>query len=234
MKKNIQLSIPKPCHEKWSSFEPTRQGGFCSSCQKEVIDFTSWSEDRLKAHFKNSRTNTCGQFKPQQLTIYELESHRSASKGWFTVFLVTVLALFTSRQTTAQDVKPKPSTEQYEPEVKIGKMALTPPADITITGVVKDDSGELMPGVNIIRKGTAQGTVTDASGRFMLRLENPTPSEILIFSFVGFRTAEYVVTQDQLVQEFLVDMSLDVTRLGEVVLGGVMVDVPWYSPRRWW
>ncbi|WP_276372697.1 hypothetical protein [Chryseolinea sp. H1M3-3] len=48
MKKIIQIAVPKPCHEKWSSFTKTTNGGFCGSCQKEVIDFTSWSDERAQ------------------------------------------------------------------------------------------------------------------------------------------------------------------------------------------
>jgi hypothetical protein len=58
MRKNIQITVPKPCDEKWSSFTKTSQGGFCSSCQKEVIDFTSWSDERLMLYFKNRNNNT--------------------------------------------------------------------------------------------------------------------------------------------------------------------------------
>ena len=61
MKKAIQIAVPKPCHENWNSFTKTSNGGFCSSCQKEVIDFTSWSDERLKLYFKNLSHNTCGQ-----------------------------------------------------------------------------------------------------------------------------------------------------------------------------
>lgn len=46
--KNFQIAVPKPCHENWESFTKTSKGGFCASCNKEVIDFTSWSDERLK------------------------------------------------------------------------------------------------------------------------------------------------------------------------------------------
>lgn len=231
MKRDIRLAIPKPCHEKWGSFKPTQAGGFCSSCQKEVIDFTAWSEERLKRYFKNSHVSTCGRFKPEQLTTYTLDRHRAPAKGWFTVFLVSILLLLTSRQTFAQTTSTQQTTEQYEPEDRIGKVNVPRPAEIVVKGIVKADDGSYMPGVNIVRKGTRQGIVTNAEGQFSLRLENPAPSDILVFSFIGYKTVEYPVVENQSVQEFTLVWDTDNNEL----MGELVVAYPhWYNPRRWW
>src|SRR5688572_3456249 len=112
MKPSIQISVPKPCHEKWNSFTKTSNGSFCSSCQKEVIDFTSWSDERLKLYFKNRPANTCGRFRPQQLNVYAYDRQRSTPLAWLSVFFAGILLLFTSRQATAQRNPSKQSTEQ--------------------------------------------------------------------------------------------------------------------------
>jgi TonB family protein len=58
---------------------------------------------------------------------------------------------------------------------------------ITITGTVKDENGDPLPGTSIVIKGTTQGTVTDIDGKF--KLDVPADSEItLTASFVGFKT----------------------------------------------
>jgi hypothetical protein len=64
-------------------------------------------------------------------------------------------------------------------------------------------------------------------------LENPT-SEILVFSFIGFKTVEHAVVQDQPVQDFAIDMVLDDVQLSEMIVVGVVVETHWYRPRRWW
>lgn len=58
-----------------------------------------------------------------------------------------------------------------------------------IVGQVTDAStGETLPGVNVVVKGTATGTSTNNNGRY--ELEVPSLQDTLVFSFVGFQTQE--------------------------------------------
>jgi len=60
---------------------------------------------------------------------------------------------------------------------------------IKITGKVTDSqTGESMPGVNIVVKGTTVGTLTDADGIYSLSV--PNSNAILVFSFVGYASQE--------------------------------------------
>lgn len=57
----------------------------------------------------------------------------------------------------------------------------------TVQGTVLDaESGESLPGVNVVEAGTQRGTVTDASGEFSLQVSGEEAS--LRFSFVGYQT----------------------------------------------
>lgn len=58
----------------------------------------------------------------------------------------------------------------------------------TVTGSVKNTSGESVPGVTILVKGTTIGTITDSNGNYTL--ENFTSGSTLVFSFVGMKTQE--------------------------------------------
>jgi len=58
-----------------------------------------------------------------------------------------------------------------------------------VSGTVRDaGSGEPLPGVNVVVKGTTLGTATDLDGRY--RLVVPSPQDTLVFSFVGYETRE--------------------------------------------
>lgn len=57
-----------------------------------------------------------------------------------------------------------------------------------VSGKVTDQTGLPLPGVTVAVKGTAQGTITDADGAFLLR--NLNQNATLIFSFVGMKTQE--------------------------------------------
>mgnify|MGYP003939271573 CR=1 FL=1 len=65
--------------------------------------------------------------------------------------------------------------------------------DRTIRGrVVSGEDGNVLPGVNILLKGTQTGTTTDASGNFTLRIGD-SPDQILVVSFIGYETLEVPV-----------------------------------------
>lgn len=68
MSKNIQLTIPKPCHENWDAMTPVEKGRFCGSCQKQVVDFSTMSDRQIAEFFKKPSTGSvCGRFMSDQL-----------------------------------------------------------------------------------------------------------------------------------------------------------------------
>jgi hypothetical protein len=70
MKKQLTLSIPKPCSEKWDNFIPASNGRFCTSCNKIVTDFTQMSDHEIIEFFRDMPAHACGRFRPDQLKIY--------------------------------------------------------------------------------------------------------------------------------------------------------------------
>jgi TonB-linked SusC/RagA family outer membrane protein len=84
----------------------------------------------------------------------------------------------------------------------------------TVSGkVVSQDDGNPLPGVNVVVKGTTNGTVTDAEGNY--RLTVPESAGTLVFSFIGLVTQEVEIGQRAVVD---VNMVQDVMQLGEVVV----------------
>jgi TonB-linked SusC/RagA family outer membrane protein len=84
-----------------------------------------------------------------------------------------------------------------------------------ITGkVISSDEGSGLPGVNVVEKGTQNGTITDGNGAFSI---NVSDAATLIFSFVGYASQEVAVQG-----RTTVDISLepDVTTLSELVVVG--------------
>ena len=61
----------------------------------------------------------------------------------------------------------------------------------TVTGVVTDIKGEPLLGVNVIVKGTTNGTITDLDGKFSLEVE---PNSILVVSYIGYVSQQIPVT----------------------------------------
>ena len=69
-------------------------------------------------------------------------------------------------------------------------------AQQTVSGVVTDQSGEPLPGVNVTIQGTNQGTATDFDGKYLL--ENVVKNIVLEFSFMGFDTQVITVTSNKI------------------------------------
>lgn len=86
----------------------------------------------------------------------------------------------------------------------------------SITGSVEDQRGEPLIGVTILLKGnTNLGTVTDIDGRFSMEI--PSLDEVLIFSYVGYETQEFVVNGQTVLT---ITMSESASQLEEVVITG--------------
>ena len=86
---------------------------------------------------------------------------------------------------------------------------------ITVTGTVFDNSNETLPGVNIVEKGTNNGTVTDVTGKFTITVASA--NSVLQFSFIGYTTQETLVGDQRI---FSIQMKEDSQALSEVVVVG--------------
>lgn len=92
----------------------------------------------------------------------------------------------------------------------LDKTAVIP---VKIRGKVTDEKGEGLPGVNISIKGTSRGSVTESTGEFELEAGR---EEVLVFSFIGFKSQEIVVGQQSDIQ---IRLLQDQMLLEEVVIG---------------
>ncbi len=88
-------------------------------------------------------------------------------------------------------------------------------ASLQISGRVTDDTGTPIPGVNVLEKGTTNGTVTDADGAY--KLEVSDANSVIVFSFIGFVSKEIPVNGQTVVNATL---ETDITSLEEVVVVG--------------
>ncbi len=100
----------------------------------------------------------------------------------------------------------KKSGEQHEIEIIQTR---------TITGkIISSEDNSPLPGVNIVEKGTVNGTVSDIDGNFRLEVAE---GAILIFSFVGFTPEEVAVGNRSVIN---MTMNPDVQALSEIVVIG--------------
>ena len=90
-------------------------------------------------------------------------------------------------------------------------------ASFTISGtVIEAATGETLPGVNVVIRGMMTATTTDMNGNFSI---SANAGNVLLFSFTGLQTFEYVVVQS--VSNLRVSMEEDSESLEELVVTGV-------------
>ncbi len=86
--------------------------------------------------------------------------------------------------------------------------------DRVVSGTVTDENGAPMPGVNIVVKGSSNGTASDTDGKYKITAKD---ADILVFSFIGYQNSEIAVGARSVVNS---QMSLDVKTLSELVVVG--------------
>ena len=92
--------------------------------------------------------------------------------------------------------------------------------ETNVSGKVTDEAdGAPLPGVNVVVKGTTNGTVTDSNGKYSLTV--PSSSNTLVFSFIGLVTQEVEVGGRQVID---VPMKADITQLNEVVVTALGIE----------
>jgi TonB-dependent starch-binding outer membrane protein SusC len=83
-----------------------------------------------------------------------------------------------------------------------------------IRGLIKDERGSPVPGANVIIKGTTLGTTSDENGSFSI---NASPSDVLVISFIGYKSQEIAVGNQTSLD---INLEADLTTLNEVVVVG--------------
>lgn len=87
---------------------------------------------------------------------------------------------------------------------------------LTVTGVVKDNNGGLLPGVSIKLKGTSTAVSTNSAGKYSIKV--PDAGAVLIFSYLGFTTKEENVAGRTVIN---VVLSENTTTLDDVIVVNV-------------
>ncbi len=86
----------------------------------------------------------------------------------------------------------------------------------SVSGTVTDsETGETLPGVNVLVKGTTTGTSTDTEGNYSLNA--PSLTDTLVFSYIGFETQEIPINSRTTVN---IEMSSQTLTGEELVVVG--------------
>jgi TonB-linked SusC/RagA family outer membrane protein len=119
------------------------------------------------------------------------------------------------RRTLQNTSQPVPTTRnQSNDGTKTTTHPLQQTPQHTVTGVVTDENGVVLPGVTVLIKGTRSGATTDEQGRFTLSIPEQAR---LVFSYIGFKTQELVPGKRRTLD---IKMLTDVQSMKDFVVNG--------------
>lgn len=222
--KGIKLTVPEPCHEKWAEMSESEKGRFCMSCQKDVVDFTTYTDEQVLDYFSHASGKQCGRFYKTQLqrTIVPVRTVERPSILQF--FLGSVLALFSSKTVFAQGMPISDTiiiskTEALK-EALESKTIAKKSQPLTIEGLVVDSvTGEPIIGVSVTIQGTYIGCSSDFDGKFKLIIPDEySGKEITVrFASIGYESKSLSLARVSSPQKIELFVDMDGTHC--VVMG---------------
>ena len=133
------------------------------------------------------------------------------NKPVFIIRLILVAVFLSTIQINAAGAGDKKNSKFNDPN----SAALADFQQIVVSGTVKDEAGQPMPGVNIRVEGTTLGSITDINGKYSISV--PNANATLIFSFVGYNELKVPVAGKSVVDAVLQSST---ESLDEVVVIG--------------
>lgn len=216
MKNLFKLEVNSPCQENFNEFKPTERGGFCKSCQKDVIDFTKMNSNQIINYIQNNK-NICGKFNENQLKTY---SKPSKKYSFWSGIGLACLSLFSINTSNAQS--------QTNDQKSSKKLTQTQDKTFNVSGVVSDESG-LLPGTSVILEGTTIGIETDFDGKFIFP-KKLKKGDVLVFSFIGFNSKKIVIDNNNSASK--IDMKVDMNLSSCIIMGKVANKKVYKSKRK--
>ncbi|MCB0401852.1 MAG: carboxypeptidase-like regulatory domain-containing protein [Flavobacteriales bacterium] len=255
-KKDITLSIQNPCGENYDEFIKTPAGGFCLSCQKEVIDFSRMTNQQILDALKNSKS-TCGRFREDQIGV--IGSRYDTSSNWKFPYIAASFGLFSmlsvtnlfSQNPAKTDVRGNNAEKlEHRGDAKIQTQQKGNPSEslkgediptfgslkqqqVKLTGRVVDANREPIYGAAIYFEGAKSGAVADVDGRFSIDQPVLVEEELILkITYLGFKPRTIYLSKDTLqntldLQDIVLEDNMEV-----FIMGAFISNQP-YHEKKW-
>lgn len=196
-----KITIPNPCSQSWDEMTPQKDGRFCGACEKTVVDFTTWHDEKIVAYLLQ-HPGTCGRYRENSLEhpiIYVPErKNTSILKRWMMIAAIPLFVQVAYAQNTGI-TNHIPPTEQYSaremPEVAAFTGNGEPLTLLITTGKEAIPAATAL--VQVYRNHVLifHGT-TDTSGKIIITRDLQSADEIRITYEEVYRTT-YIYAEIQ-------------------------------------
>lgn len=139
MENKYKITIPEPCQEDWNKMSPSENGRFCSSCAKNVVDFTTMLPEEIQHYFATKKDNRiCGKFRKSQLDAVIIQIPSRVLYSQTKYHKIFLLALFISMGTTLFSCADKEGNKQKIKTIEVVKDTLKKQTTLSVLEPLKD------------------------------------------------------------------------------------------------
>jgi hypothetical protein len=225
MSEKLHLSIADPCHEDWNKMTPVEQGRFCSSCQKNVVDFTAQSDEEIISFFNNYNGSACGRFTDDQLDrpIQKIELKPASRFLKYAASLLLPVSLFSTKANAQKEIKSLKIASLSKANIDerlfqtMGFMSVDVHSILSIKGkVINEQTKEPIAGVSVMIKGAIQGVITDTIGNFSIQMS--ARQRTLQYSSIGYESTEVRVSESS--ENLRIEMKQSTKVMDEIIVVG--------------
>jgi hypothetical protein len=156
----MKITIPEPCDQKWSEMQACGSNRFCSKCEKQIIDFTYYSDAALTKVIEENEGRICGKFTKDQLDRELISSYKKHS--FFSNISARWLGLWLFLSSPFNSVKAQTPIE-VSPELKTTKVDTN---QFFISGTVINQNHEPAQGIKVKLVELGLITRSDFNGKF--------------------------------------------------------------------
>ena len=212
MKNQFQISIPNPCHQNWHEMNVAEKGRFCSSCQKNVIDYTMQSDTSILKSFSEN-DNLCGRFLPNQLDRILLQ--RKEKSVYWQVGMASFLGFFGLGSHTSQ-AQGEVRVENKKDSLIKEKVESDVDEYFELKGIVVGKNESPIAGANVNSLKNRSSTQTDFNGNFTIIV---AVNDQLVIQYLGMEKISYQVKRTDKLTLKVVHITLtESSTIGELVI----------------
>lgn len=166
------VRVASPCHVAWDAMAGDERTRHCSLCSLNVYNFAEMTGDEVRELLMRTEGRLCGRLYRRAdgtLLTSDCPTGLRALRQRMSRFAAAVIAALFSVSAFASET---PQLKKHGSKVDLEVAQAAAPQQAVFTGVVRDEGGDLLPGVSIVLRDEALQSeitaVTDAKGVFTI------------------------------------------------------------------
>lgn len=239
----LKIEIPEPCSQQWLKMKETETGRFCNKCNKNLINFTNFSDKELADFIQNNKTKVCGRFKKEQLNKFYFEKKLIFKFDYFKKIAATLLTFnFLYYNAEASHLNSLNRTyfvqKINDKKISVSKFIELPIFNDTIKkeikGIIIDNTTkDPLIMANIFIKNTQIAVESDIDGAFTIKIPDSLDQQNLItiiVSYLGYMEQEIIINMvENQNNKVFIELHPYDDLLGEIII----IEKKWWQFWKW-